>query len=276
MTQAAVDAVLRLDGVTVRYGEGCLDCAADMRVTTPRCPRCGAVFGCREVWFDVRPGETLGVVGESGSGKSTVLACAALDIVPAGGTVVINGEDVTAVRGTRRRRLRAESIGVVHQHAQHGLDLEVSAGGNVATRLFGTGWRSYDRSRARAAELVAASELPLDRLDSLVGEFSGGMRQRVQLARALATAPAVVLLDEPTSGLDVSVQARTLDLIRGIQRETGIALVVVSHDLGVISMLAERMLVMREGRVVERGLTDQVLQDPQHPYTQLLVSARLA
>jgi putative phosphonate transport system ATP-binding protein len=101
------------------------------------------------------------------------------------------------------------------------------------------------------------------------------MRQRVQLARALATRPALLLLDEPTSGLDVSVQARILDLVRRVHRETGVAIVVVSHDLGVIRALASRLLVMRQGRIVERGLTDQVLGDPRHPYSQLLVASQL-
>jgi alpha-D-ribose 1-methylphosphonate 5-phosphate C-P lyase len=227
------------------------------------------------VSLDVRAGETLGIVGESGSGKSTALACAALDIVPHGGRVVVGGEDVTGVRGSRRRRLRAETIGIVYQRAQQGLDLEVTAGGNVGSRLLAAGWRSYADVRERATHLVEATELPLERIDVPAGHFSGGMRQRVQLAKALATSPRVLLLDEPTSGLDASVQARILDLVRRLQRETGIALVIVSHDLGVIRMLAERLVVMRRGRIVESGLSDQLLEDPHHPYTQLLVSARL-
>ncbi|MBV8223077.1 MAG: AAA family ATPase, partial [Candidatus Eremiobacteraeota bacterium] len=175
----------------------------------------------------------------------------------------------------QRRRLRALALGIVYQSAQANLLMDVTAGGNVAERMLGAGWRRYDAVRSRALALHTDMELPEDRFDVPVGMFSGGMRQRVQLAKALATSPPVLLLDEPTSGLDVSVQARILDLIRRIHAEFQLAIVVVSHDLAVIRMLADRLLVMRRGLVVEHGLTDQVLEDPQHPYTQLLVSAQL-
>lgn len=129
--------------------------------------------------------------------------------------------------------------------------------------------------RGRAAELLSRTEIPVARMDEAPRYFSGGMRQRVQLAKALANRPGLLILDEPTTGLDVSVQARILDLIREIQRESDLATVVISHDLGVVRLLTERTLVMRHGRVVEEGLTDQILEDPQHPYTQLLVSSAL-
>jgi putative phosphonate transport system ATP-binding protein len=269
-----VSALLELDGLTVRYGQGCAVCAAEPEDVV--CRACGAVFACRDVHLDVVPGEVLGIVGESGSGKSTVLAAANLDVAPLAGSVRLEGEDVTAVRGARRRRLQSELLGIVHQSAAQGLQLDVTAGGNVASRPLAAGWRSYARTRARVLELMREVELEESRADNLVRTFSGGMRQRVQLAKALANHPRVLLLDEPTSGLDVSVQARILDLIRRIQLETGLAMVIVSHDLAVIRMLAQRVLVMRLGRVVEQGLTDQVLADPHHPYTQLLVSSQLA
>lgn len=272
-----MSAQLEVEGLTVRYGEGCAAC--DTATSEPdgaRCPRCGTVWACREVSFDVEAGETLGIVGESGSGKSTVLACANLDRPPTAGQVRIDGSDVTRVRGAARRRLRAERLGIVYQVPAQGLDLGVTAGGNVAERLLAAGERSYEPLRARALELHEHMELPPGRLDDVAGSFSGGMQQRVQLSRALATRPPVLLLDEPTSGLDVSVQARLLDLIRRIHLESGVAVVIVSHDLAVIRMLAERLLVMRQGRVVEEGVTDQVLGDPHHHYTQLLVSSQLA
>jgi putative phosphonate transport system ATP-binding protein len=269
------DTVLALEEVSVRYGAGCGRCAEGL-AGTARCPACGAIWACRDVSVDVRAGEALGVVGESGSGKSTLLACANLDIVPTEGRVAVCGEDVTDVAGGRRRRLRAERLGIVYQSARQGLDMGVSAGGNVASRLLGTGERRYERLRDRAQELHAAMELPGERLDEIVTAFSGGMRQRVQLCKALATNPPVLLLDEPTSGLDVSVQARLLDLVRRVHLERRVAVVIVSHDLAVIRMLAEQVLVMRQGRIVERGVTDQVLTDPQHPYTQLLVSSQLS
>ncbi len=164
---------------------------------------------------------------------------------------------------------------MVYQTPQQGLDLDLTAGGNVAGKMLGAGWRSYERVRETALAYHDAMELPHDRFDDPVQLFSGGMRQRVQLAKALVTAPPLLLLDEPTSGLDVSVQARILDLIRKLQAERGFAMLIVSHDLAVIRMLAQRLLVMHAGKVVERGLTDRVLGDPQHPYTQLLVSAQL-
>jgi putative phosphonate transport system ATP-binding protein len=268
-------AVLALKDVTVRYGPGCPVCEAG-GLESARCPACGSIWACRDVSIDVREGEALGIVGESGSGKSTLLACANLDVVPTAGRVVVGGDDVTGVAGGRRRRLRAEQLGIVYQSARQGLDMGVSAGGNVASRLLGAGERRYERLRARAQELHVAMELPAERLDDVVAGFSGGMRQRVQLSKALATNPPVLLLDEPTSSLDVSVQARLLDLLRRVHLERRVAVVIVSHDLAVIRMLAEQVLVMRQGRIVERGVTDQVLGDPQHPYTQLLVSSRLA
>ncbi len=237
--------------------------------------RYGSTLGCDDVSFDVAAGEVLGIVGESGSGKSTVLGCINLDRQPTSGEILLDGVDLVPAAGARRRRLRAEQLGIVYQTPQQGLHLDVTAGGNVAARLLAAGARSFELVRDRAAKLHEEVELPAGRIDEPVWHYSGGMRQRVQLAKALANAPRVLLLDEPTSGLDVSVQARMLDLIRRIHAETSLAMVVVSHDLAVIRMLADRLCVMRRGRVVERGLTDQVLSDPQHPYTQLLVSSQL-
>lgn len=139
-----------------------------------------------------------------------------------------------------------------------------------------SGWRHYGKMRDRAAELLARVEMDLARMDDLPERFSGGEQQRVQLARALANGPALLLLDEPTGGLDVSVQARFLDLVRELARDLGISMLLVSHDLGVIRLLARRTIVMQRGRVVEAGLTDQILEDPQEPYTQLLVHSTVA
>ena len=137
------------------------------------------------------------------------------------------------------------------------------------------GSRHYGDIRAVAADWLQQVEIDPARLDDLPRTFSGGMLQRLQIARTLVTHPRLVFMDEPTGGLDVSVQARLLDLIRGLVRRLGIAAVLVTHDLAVARLLAGRMLVMQRGRVVESGLTDQVLDDPQHPYTQLLVSSVL-
>ena len=152
----------------------------------------------------------------------------------------------------------------------------VSAGGNVAERLMAAGGRHYGTLRDAAADWLRQVEIDPARVDDLPRTFSGGMLQRLQIARTLVTHPRLVFMDEPTGGLDVSVQARLLDLLRGLVARLGIAVVLVTHDVAVARLLAGRIMVMRRGQVVETGLTDQVLDDPQHPYTQLLVSSVLA
>ncbi|MEM9033498.1 MAG: ATP-binding cassette domain-containing protein [Actinomycetota bacterium] len=241
-------------------------------------PRTGAVVGAWDVNFDVAPGEALGIIGESGSGKSSVLRCIAGDIPSTAGHAWLrsfrNGEDdLLTLDPSTRRSLRVDHLSVVYQDPAEGLELGVTAGGNVAERLTAAGWRHFGNIRSRAAELLERTEVPLERMDDLVRTFSGGMRQRVQLAKALANRPPVLLLDEPTTGLDASVAAGVLDLVRDLLDELGIAAVVVSHDFSVIEMLTRRVLVMHHGRVVEEGLTDQLLEDPQHPYSQRLVAA---
>ena len=131
------------------------------------------------------------------------------------------------------------------------------------------------RIRERASYLLEKTEVPVKRMDNTPATFSGGMQQRVQISKAIANNPPLLFLDEVTSGLDVSVQAKVLDLIRQLQRELGISMIVVSHDLAVIRMLTDRTMVLKNGRIVEAGLTDQILQDPQDAYTQLLVSSLL-
>lgn len=272
--------VIEVRGLEKRYGPGCPDCLA---LTGPEhnrtaCPTCGTVVACADVSFALRAGKTLGIVGESGSGKTTVLRCLYGDVEPTAGQAVLTtpgagGRDLFTLDPQDRRRVRNFDLGMVYQTPQQGLNFGISAGGNIAERLLAAEWRRVSRIRERAASLLGRMEIPVDRMDQLPGTFSGGMQQRVQIARALANDPVVVLLDEMTSGLDVSVQAGVLDLIQEIQHEAGIAIVVVSHDLGVIRLLCEQALVMKNGRIVERGLTDQILEDPHHPYTQLLVSS---
>lgn len=237
--------------------------------------RYGAITACEDVSFDVRPGEVLGIVGESGSGKSTALQCVYLDHAADAGSVLLAGEELLGVDAARRRWLRSFRMGMVYQDAARGLSLDVSAGGNVAERLLAADWRHVGRIRARAGDLLGRAEVPAGRFDDLARTYSGGMRQRVQLAKALANEPPLLLLDEPTTGLDVSVQAAILDLVKELHAELGLAMVVVSHDLGVIRLLAHRTMVMYQGRVVESGITEQVLEDPQQSYTQRLVSSSL-
>ena len=272
--------VLRVEGLGKIHGRGCELCVAatgpESRTNT--CSNCGSVVACAEVSFEVGPGEVLGIVGESGSGKSTVAGCLAFDIEPTAGEARFSrfdGRDMFMADAAQKRKLRDFDIGIVYQTPQQGLDLDVTAGGNVVERLLAADWRHVGRMRERARGLLARTETPTTRMDEAPRHFSGGMRQRVQLAKALANKPGLLILDEPTTGLDVSVQARILDLIRDIQRDTGVATLVISHDLSVIRLLTERTLVMRHGRVVEAGLTDQILEDPQHAYTQLLVNSAL-
>lgn len=242
--------------------------------------RYGAQIGCADVSFDLFPGEVMGIVGESGSGKSTVLGCLAGYLTPDGGQVVFDTRaggprDTVTMSEPERRMLGRTDWAYVHQHARDGLRMGVSAGGNVGERLMAVGARSYGDVRARAEDWLERVEIDTDRIDDRPGTFSGGMQQRLQIARNLVTGPRLVFMDEPTGGLDVSVQARLLDLMRGLVRDMGLSAIIVTHDLAVVRLLADRLMVMKSGRVVEAGLTDQILDDPQHPYSQLLVSSVL-
>jgi len=238
------------------------------------------VVGCAEVSFDLYPGEILGVVGESGSGKSSVLNALAFMVTATAGRARFASPsrgplELLGLNAQERRWLRHHEIALVYQNPRLALDFTLSAGANIAEALLVAGARHYGKMRDRAGELLTRVEMDLGRMDDLPARFSGGEQQRVQLARALASNPALILLDEPTGGLDVSVQARFLDLVRELSRDLGVSMLLVSHDLGVIRLLARRTVVMKHGRVVEIGLTDQILEDPQEPYTQLLVHSTL-
>ncbi len=242
--------------------------------------RYGRHVGCADISFDLWPGEVMGIVGESGSGKSTLLNCLAGHLSPDKGRVMFDTRadgprDTLTMSEPERRMLSRTDWAFVHQHARDGLRMGVSAGGNVGERLMAVGARHYGDIRASAIDWLCRVEISEDRVDDRPTTFSGGMQQRLQIARNLVTGPRLVFMDEPTGGLDVSVQARLLDLLRGLVRDMGLSAIVVTHDLAVVRLLADRLMVMKDGRVVETGLTDQVLDDPQHAYTQLLVSSVL-
>jgi putative phosphonate transport system ATP-binding protein len=240
----------------------------------------GGRVACRDASFELWPGEVLGVVGESGSGKTTLLNCVSARLQPDTGQIAYQLRDgrvadLFGLSEPTRRLLMRTDWGFVHQNPRDGLRLGLSAGANIGERLMAVGERHYGDIRGAALDWLQKVEIEIERVDDTPLTFSGGMQQRLQIARTLVSRPRLVFMDEPTGGLDVSVQARLLDLLRGLCDELGLAAIVVTHDLGVARLLAHRLIVMRGGSIVETGLTDQVLDDPQHPYTQLLVASML-
>ena len=279
--------ILKATNLTKRYGPSCLYCTALTGAErSNRCPICGTVIACAKINFVLKQGEVLGIVGESGSGKSTLMQIVNLSLPADDGEVWYRERDkqkqfqekpvnLLKLDKYTRRAFRNERLGIVHQRPELGLNMKFLVGGNVAEKLLLANWPNVGRIRERTAELMRLTELPPERIDDDPRMFSGGMLQRVQISKALSSNPAVLLLDEVTSGLDLSVQARVLDLIKHLQWELKMTMLLVSHDLGVIKQLASRTMVMKNGWAVESGLTDQILEDPQHPYTQLLVSSAL-
>ena len=244
------------------------------------CPRTGAVVACSNISFDLYPGEVLGIVGESGSGKSSLMQMLYFDQEATSGNANFKSVEEGCVNlfdlsNQKKRYIRNHLMGMVYQNPRDGLNFRFSSGGNIAEKLLMASMFNVAKIRIRGTDLLSKTEVPIQRMDESPARFSGGMQQRVQIAKAIANNPRLLLLDEVTSGLDVSVQAKVLDLIRGLQQDLGVSMIVVSHDLGVIRMLTDRTMVLKNGHIVEQGLTDQILQDPQHGYTQLLVSSLL-
>lgn len=276
-----MDKVLEVNNLSKLYGQGCPVC---YELTGPEhntniCPQCGSVVAAHNVSFELYKGEILGIMGESGSGKSTAVKCLYFDEEPSSGRAIFYDEgnqyDLFNMNAAQQRRLANHRFGMVYQNPNLGLNFEISAGGNIAERLLMSEVKNYSKIRSRSTGLLTRTEVLPERMDELPKNFSGGMQQRVQIAKALAINPPLLFLDEVTTGLDLSVQAAILDLILEIQQEMETAMVVVTHDLGVIRLLAGRTLVMKYGRVIESGLTDQILEDPQHAYTQRLVASAL-
>jgi len=276
-----MDKVLEVRNLGKVFGKGCSRCFDETgpKYETNICPHCGSVVAAHDVSFDLYKGEILGIMGESGSGKSTAVKNLFFDQEPSSGKATFFDEgkqyDLFSLNAAQKRHLRNHRFGMVYQNPVQGLNFNVSAGGNIAERLLMNDLRNYKEIRDRAIELLRRTEVLTERMDELPKNFSGGMQQRVQIAKALAINPPLLFLDEVTTGLDLSVQAAILDLIMEIQQERGTAMIAVTHDLGVIRLLAGRTIVMKYGRVIESGLTDQILEDPQHAYTQRLVASAL-
>ncbi|MHB8125532.1 MAG: ATP-binding cassette domain-containing protein [Desulfitobacteriaceae bacterium] len=274
--------VLSVSNLKKQYGHGCVNCRVSQRdrLLQNYCPVCGTVYACQDITFEVYTGEILGVVGESGSGKSTLMQCLYFDQEVSSGEAYISSYkgghmNIFAESSQQQRYIRNQMMGKVYQNPVLGLKVNFSSIGNIAEKLIAAGNRNVGRMEARSRELLEHVNIPVYRIKEAPKNFSGGMQQRVQIAKALSNNPPLLLLDEVTTGLDLSVQASVLDLIKTIQRELKISVIIVSHDLGVIRMLADRTIVMLDGRIIEHGLTDQILEDPQHSYTQQLVQSLL-
>ncbi|MER5740069.1 ABC transporter ATP-binding protein, partial [Streptomyces sp. NPDC002262] len=260
---AEPEALLAVRNLTITYGT-----------------RAGPVPAVRGVDLTVRPGEVLALVGESGSGKSTT-AHAVLGLLPPGarvdgGTIRYAGTDLAAADESVLRAHRGRAIGLVPQDPAVSLNPVQRVGTQVAEVLLLHGLApDRDTARARAAELLGEAGLdrPRERARQYPHELSGGMRQRVLIAIALAARPRLLVADEPTSALDVTVQRTVLDHLDTLIRTSGTAVLLITHDLGVAADRAGRVAVMARGRVVETGPTQEVLASPRHPYTQALLAA---
>ncbi|PUA80663.1 dipeptide ABC transporter ATP-binding protein [Nocardioides currus] len=252
-----VEPVVRFDGVHVAYGSR---------------KRGRAFPAISDVTFDVRAGEVVGLVGESGSGKTTLGRLAAGLVPLAGGEVLVAGEDLLGASASRRRELR-RSIAFVHQDPQAALDPRVRIGDTISEPLDIHDVGTRAERRARVTELLEAVRLPASYAARLPHELSGGQRQRVAVARALALRPTLVIADEPTSALDVSVQADVLTLFRQLQEELAFACLFISHDLAVVHEVADRVAVLKGGRLVELGPVQRVFAAPRADYTRALLAA---
>jgi peptide/nickel transport system ATP-binding protein len=237
----------------------------------------GPVPAVRGVDLVIEPGDTVGLAGESGCGKSTI-AGAVLRLLPAStevtGQVLLDGEDVYAMKPGRLRAVRWTSASIVFQGALHSLNPVHRIGPQIEEAVLQHAAKpSTAAARARAAELLERVGIPAARADAYPHQLSGGQRQRVLIAIALACEPKLLIADEPTTALDVMVQAQVLELLAELQRDHGLAMLFITHDLSVLAQVCSRLAVMYAGRIVEEGPSAEVLGSPQHPYSRALASA---
>ena len=239
----------------------------------------GALAAVNDVTFEIQPGETLGLVGESGSGKSvTALSIMRLVQPPgriAGGRIVFKGQDLLTLDERRMREVRGAGISLIFQEPMTALNPVFSVGDQVAEALIVHGRVSRREARAAVIELLRAVRMPNpeSRTADYPHQLSGGQRQRVMIAIALACRPSLVIADEPTTALDVTIQAQILDLLRDMKSQFNLALLLITHDLGVVAEIADRVAVMYAGRIVETGPVRAIFRHPQHPYTRGLLAS---
>jgi peptide/nickel transport system ATP-binding protein len=233
----------------------------------------GTVAAVRDVSFSVSPGETLGIVGESGSGKSvTMMTVMRLILDPNArfeGQVLYKGQDLMTLRQDQMRQVRGSEIAMIFQDPMTSLDPVYRVGWQIAEQIRAHEHVSKQVANRRAVELLGAVGIPhaRERVDDFPHQFSGGMRQRVMIAMALSCNPDLLIADEPTTALDVTIQAQILNLIRKLKEDFGSAVVLITHDMGVVADIADRVEVMYAGRVIEQGNKRDLFYDPQHPYT---------
>jgi oligopeptide transport system ATP-binding protein len=240
----------------------------------------GEVEAVRDVSFTLDRGEVLAIVGESGSGKSVTIQ-SLLGLVPTpparikGGSVKLEGVDLLSATEAALSRIRGKRISVIFQDPMTALNPSMTVGAQITEILFQHATIGRAAARARAVDLLRLVGIPQpdDRFGQYPHQFSGGMRQRIVIAIAIANNPAILLADEPTTALDVTIQSQIIQLIRRIRADFGMSMILITHDLGLVAGIADRILVMYAGRVVEEGSTEQIFYEPQHPYTLGLLGA---
>ena len=230
------------------------------------------VFALQEISFALQAGRSLGIVGESGSGKSTLARLVMALEPPTTGRVFLDGEDLHALDAAALRRARA-TLQMVFQDPYGSLDPRRTVLQTVAEPLAVLHGAARAEQRERAGEALDAVGLRESDLAKYPHEFSGGQRQRIAIARALVTRPRLIVADEPVSALDVSVQAQVLNLMQDLQDRYGVSYLFISHDLAVVDLLCDEVIVLQQGRIVERGHPDRLFRAPEHPYTQRLLAA---
>ncbi|MCS0790603.1 ABC transporter ATP-binding protein [Cytobacillus pseudoceanisediminis] len=240
----------------------------------------GEVQAVRGVTFDLYKGETLAIVGESGCGKS-VTSQSIMRLIPsppgriADGAVLFKGKDLTKLKESEMRNIRGADISMIFQDPMTALNPTITIGEQIIEGIMQHETISRQDARKKALEMLNLVGIPnpSERLKHYPHQFSGGMRQRIVIAMALVCAPEVLIADEPTTALDVTIQAQILDLFKDIQKKTGVSIIIITHDLGVVAQVADRIAVMYAGKIVEAGERREIFYNPQHPYTKGLLNS---